>query len=70
MKRKIKKVLETKGPIVCDINSTRDLMLTPKLTTKKTPEGRFVSPPLEEMSPLLPEEEFKNNMIIPLWKEN
>ena len=70
MKRKIKKVLETKGPIVCDINSTRDLMLTPKLTTKKTPEGRFVSPPLEEMSPLLPENEFIKNMIIPLWKEN
>lgn len=69
MEEKIKNVLKTKGPIICDINSVRDLMLTPKLITLKTVDGKFVSPPLEEMSPLLPRDEFKQNMLIPLWQE-
>lgn len=69
MKAKIEQVLRSSGPIVCDINSVRDLVLTPKLMTKKTQDGKFVSPPLEEMSPLLPEDEFKQNMLIPLWEE-
>ena len=68
MEEKIKIVLSSKGPIVCDINSVRELMLTPKLITKKTKDGRFVSPPLEEMSPLLPDDEFRQNMLIPLWE--
>ena len=69
MVRKIKYVLNYPGPIICDINSVRDLMLDPKLTTRKTEDGRFVSPPLEDMGPFLPREEFKKNMLIPLWKE-
>lgn len=69
MKVKIRQALSWKGPLVCDINSLRELILTPKLMTKKTAQGKFVSPPLEEMSPLLPEEEFKRNMVIPLWED-
>lgn len=69
MENKIKIVLSEEGPIVCDINSVRELMLTPKLITKKTPDGRFVSPPLEDMGPFLPRDEFRKNMLIPLWEE-
>jgi acetolactate synthase-1/2/3 large subunit len=36
---------------------------------KKLPNGQFVSPPLEDMGPFLPREEFEKNMLIPLWKE-
>lgn len=68
MERKIKKVLSEEGPFVCDINSVRDLMLTPKLMARKTPGGQFESPPLEDMGPFLPREEFKKNMIIPPWE--
>ena len=69
MRRKIIKVLNTKGPVICDINTVRDLMLTPKLSAKKLPNGQFVSPPLEDMGPFLSREEFKKNMLIPLWEE-
>lgn len=69
MEAKIKKTLNTKGPVICDINTVRDLMLTPKLSAKKLPNGQFVSPPLEDMGPFLPREEFKKNMLIPLWEE-
>lgn len=69
MKKKLKFVLAYDGPIICDINAVRDLVLNPKLQTKKTEDGRFISPPLEEMAPFLSKEELKRNMIIPLWKD-
>lgn len=69
MIRKIKQVLAYPGPVLCDINTTRNLSLTPKLQTKKTDDGRFVSPPLEDMAPFLSRDELKRNMIIPLWEE-
>jgi len=68
MEEKIKKVLAYPGPIICDINAVRELMLSPKLMAKKLPNGQFASPPLEDMGPFLPRDEFKNNMLIPLWK--
>lgn len=69
MKTKIKKVLEFPGPIICEINAVRDLLLTPKLYARKLPNGQIVSPPLEDMGPFLPRDEFKKNMLIPLWEE-
>lgn len=69
MGRKIKEVLSYDGPILCDLNALRDLTLTPKLQTKQTSDGKFVSPTLEDMAPFLSDEELRENMLIPLWKE-
>lgn len=69
MLEKIKRVLNTPGPVVCDMNSVRELMVAPKLMTRKTLDGRFISPPLEDMGPFLDREEFKKNMLIPLWED-
>lgn len=69
MERKIKKVLNTSGPIVCEINAVRNLTLTPKLASRKRPDGQFESPPLEDMAPFLPRDEFEENMIISLWNK-
>lgn len=69
MEKKIKKVLSYPGPIICDINAVRQLTLTPKLMAKKLPNGQFISPPLEDMGPFLPRDEFEKNMLIPLWEE-
>ena len=38
----------------------------PKAAAKKLPDGTMVSVPLEDLAPFLPEEELKENMIIPL----
>lgn len=54
--KKIKKVLATKGSIVCDVLVPNNAKLVPKLEF-----GR----PIEDLSPLLPREEFLQNMIIP-----
>jgi len=69
MEKKIKKVLAFPGPIICDINAVKQLILSPKLMAKKLPNGQFASPPLEDMGPFLPREELKENMYIPLWEK-
>lgn len=56
IKSKINKVLAFKGPIICDVLVPSDAKLTPKLEFGK---------PIEDLSPLLPREEFYQNMIIP-----
>jgi acetolactate synthase-1/2/3 large subunit len=60
----IAKVLETKGPVVCHVHITGDYIFSPKTSSKRLPDGRIVSAPLEDMFPFLEREEFLSNMII------
>lgn len=55
LKRKIRKVLKTKGPIICDVIHPEDATIIPKL--------QFGNP-IEDQSPLLPRNEFLKNMLI------
>ena len=41
----------------------------PKSAAKRLPDGTMVSPPLEDLSPFLPEEEMDANMLIPRIKD-
>ena len=41
----------------------------PRVGSKKLADGSMVSSPLEEMSPLLPKEEFLKRMLIKLSKD-
>ena len=68
MEQKIKYVLNYKGQIICDIHALPEMTLSQKLMAKKLPNGQFASPPLEDMGPFLPREEFKKNMLIKMWK--
>lgn len=58
--KKIKEVLSTKGPLICDVWVPEGAKLIPKLEFGK---------PIEDLSPLIPREEFYNNMIIPPLEE-
>ena len=69
--KKLDKVLSTKGPVICDIKLDEAQKLIPKLIAIKTPDGKYISKPIEDMAPLLPRSEFNANMIIaPLSDEN
>jgi acetolactate synthase-1/2/3 large subunit len=57
-------VLNTKGPVVCHINLMNDYIFSPKTSSKRLPDGRMVSAPLEDMFPFLERDEFLSNMII------
>jgi acetolactate synthase-1/2/3 large subunit len=41
----------------------------PKLTSRRLPDGRMISSPLEDMAPFLSREELRENMIVPLLEE-
>lgn len=55
LESKIKSVLNTKGSVVCDVWVPSNAKLIPKLEFGK---------PIEDLSPLLPRDEFEKNMII------
>ena len=44
--------------------SGRDQPLAPTLMQRRRPDGTVVTDPIERLSPLLPEEEFRANMIV------
>lgn len=62
MKQKIRKVLKSGEPMLCEINMDPDQPLIPKVYTEKNPDGKLVSKPLEDMYPFLEREEFLSNM--------
>jgi len=63
IKKKIKKVLETKGPVICEVKVDPDLLTAPRLSSEVKPDGSIVSKPLEDLWPFLDREELKANMI-------
>lgn len=65
----IRKVLDAPGQAVCEIFVTKYQKTMPKTASKKLPDGKMVSAPLEDMYPFLPREELKKNMYIPLTDE-
>jgi len=65
---RIAEALATQGPIVCEVVLDRTQGFEPKLSSKKLPDGRMVTAPLEDMAPFLPREEFVRNLLIPAWE--
>lgn len=61
----IKHTLDLSGPSLCEIFLDENVVFSPKLGAKQHPDGRITSPPLEDLSPFLPREVLKENMIIP-----
>jgi len=60
----VRRVLETPGPIVCDVRVIPDEVRAPRMTSVQRADGTFVSKPLEDLFPFLPREEFLANMIV------
>ncbi len=64
----LRAVLDSAGPEVCEVMLDGDQGFEPKLTSRRLPDGRMVSSPLEDMAPFLPREEFRENMIVPMME--
>jgi acetolactate synthase-1/2/3 large subunit len=64
LRAEVRKVLDTKGPVLCDVNVLPDESRSPRLSSFQKPDGSFVSKPLEDLFPFLPREEFLANMIV------
>lgn len=59
-----KALLHQNGPFICEVMLDIEQYFSPKLSSRKLPDGKMVSPPLEDMFPFLPREEFYKEMII------
>lgn len=61
----IRRVLETDGPIICEVMVSPGEAIAPRVSTVMNAAGKLTSKPMEDMSPLLPRDEFLQNMVIP-----
>lgn len=61
----VSKTFEATGPVICEAFVTKEQNFEPKSSGKQLADGRMVSPPLEDLTPFLSDEEMEENMIIP-----
>lgn len=65
----ISATLEGDGPQMCEIVLDPHQPFSPRVSSKRLPDGRMVTSPLEDMFPFLPREELLENMIVPAAPE-
>jgi acetolactate synthase-1/2/3 large subunit len=65
----VRRVLATRGPIVCAVTVSADEKTAPRVTSMARSDGSMVSKPMEDMWPFLDRDEFRANMIVPPLEE-
>lgn len=58
---KLREAFETEGPVFCEIVVDPGQNFEPKLSSKVLPDGKIVSPPIDDMFPFLDKEEYRRN---------
>lgn len=64
------KVQAAQGPVICEVFTHPEQPFVPKLSLVPQKDGSILSPPLEDLSPLLPRDEMRKNMLIGLHKKS
>lgn len=64
--REMPQVLAAAGPVVCEVFMAPEQFFHPKLGIAVQTDGALVSPPLEDLSPLLPRTTLRANLLVPL----
>lgn len=65
----VRAVLNTAGPVVCEVWTPPDEPRVPSLSSMQRPDGSMVSKPLEDLWPFMDRQEFLSNMIVPAIEE-
>lgn len=63
MKEKIDEILNTPGPAFCVVRIPPEITFSPKLSARRLPDGKMISPTLEDMFPFLDRTELESNRI-------
>lgn len=66
----IPKVQAINGPVICEVFTHPEQPFVPKLSLVQQKDGSIISPPLEDLSPLLTREEMRKNMLIGLHQKS
>lgn len=64
IQKKVRKALETDGPVLCEAVLDPEQNFEPKLSSRQLPDGTIVSPEIDDMYPFLPREEYQRNKLI------
>lgn len=62
IREQIRAILETEGPIVCDVIVSPEQITAPRVSSRQCEDGSMVSIPMEDLWPFLDREEFRSNM--------
>jgi acetolactate synthase-1/2/3 large subunit len=60
----IPQIQEYTGPLICEVFTHPEQLFAPKLSLATRDDGSLVSPPLEDLSPLLSRDKLKESMLI------
>lgn len=63
LQAKIEQIVNSPGPVICNVHLNPDCKFTPKASSERKPDGTMVSKPLEDMYPFLSRDEFNCNML-------
>lgn len=69
LEEKISDILNSDGPILCEIITPENQPTAPKLSSMQREDGTMVSKPLEDLWPFLDRDEFVKNMYINIIEE-
>lgn len=70
MERIMPEVQAIAGPVICEVFTHPEQPFVPKLSLVQQKDGSIISPPLEDLSPLLPRAELRRNMLIGIHKKS
>lgn len=59
----IKQVLETEGPVICEVMTPEWQAIAPRTSAEKLPDGKLLAHEYSDMYPFLPQEEYKGQFI-------
>jgi acetolactate synthase-1/2/3 large subunit len=62
---KAEEAMDSPGPALCDVILDPRQVFEPKTSSKRLPDGRIVSAPLEDMWPFLDRNELFGNLLVP-----
>jgi acetolactate synthase-1/2/3 large subunit len=66
----LEQVQAAKGPLICEVFMHSEQLFSPKLSLVVKEDGSLVSPPLEDLSPLLPRGVMERAMIVGLHEKS
>lgn len=58
------------GPVICEVFMHPEQLFSPKLSLISKPDGTLVSPPLEDLSPLVPRDVLENAMLVDVHEKS
>ena len=58
------------GPVICEVSMYPEQLFVPKLSLAIQEDGTLISPPLEDLSPLLPREELAQAMLVGMHEKS